>query len=104
MSELKITRVRKKRGRIITVFGKRWFDKRWGNTYFSVVVLVDGIFKGKQPYEYGYGDQYLQRALEILQGVGVYPKVEHEALWHLAELHGDKFNYFVADVASKKDL
>lgn len=96
---------RKKTKRIITVFGKRWFDKRYGNTYFSVQVYVDGKFLGYWPYEYGYGDQYLQRAQTMLVGAGVYTEAESvQGLTRMARERGDLLNYFVADVATKKDL
>lgn len=50
----------------ITIIGRRWFDRKYGNTYHSVSVWVDGEFIGKNPYEYGYGDHYIQSAFVIL--------------------------------------
>lgn len=45
----------------------RWFDRRNGNTYCSVRVTRcrDGAVIAS-PYEYGYGDYYRQKALELM--------------------------------------
>ena len=47
--------------------GVKWFDKVNGNTYHSVVVTRcrDGA-RIHCPFEYGYGDQYKQTALDAM--------------------------------------
>lgn len=93
--------------RQIVVMGRRWFNKTWGNTYFSVAVYVNGEFIAKVPYEYGYGDQYMQRAVQLLIDAGFYPAPKdggYKPLWQFAQDTGDKLLYFVADVATKKEL
>ena len=58
----------------ITILGRRWNSKTYGNTYHSVVVFVDGEQVGKVDFTYGYDDQYIQTAHELLQKAGIYPK------------------------------
>ena len=98
---------------MIMIIGKRWFQKTWGNTYHSVRVSIDGNEIGYEPYSYGYGDQYLQTAHEILQKAGLFPKTGkrfasgmdidyHEFL--MASRDKSKFTIVVVDVDRKKDL
>ena len=93
-------------GKIIVVNGRRWFDRRWGNTYHSVEVNVNGDFVGSVDFDYGYGDHYLTNAHAILEKV--YPEYkeayEGEALWRAVERNGDKLVNFVTDVSRKRDL
>ena len=54
-----------------TVNAVKWFDGVNGNTYHSCAITRhrDGavIFA---PYQYGYGDQYRQSALELMKNTG----------------------------------
>ncbi len=100
----------------ITIIGRRWFQKTYGNTYHSVKVYVDGKLIGEEPFTYGYEDHYLQTAHAILQKVGVYPTTGmHSSLLSGADKdyynfqqdmrnHRDKFVINVCDVQRKKDL
>ena len=48
-----------------TVIAKKWFDKVNGNTYHSVRCVRhkdNAVIVG--PYQYGYGEQYRQTALD----------------------------------------
>jgi len=91
--------------RIITVVGKRWFQKTYGNTYHSVSVSVDGVSIGNSGIQYGYDDQYQQTALAMLQEAGVYPdNGEPESLRKFAQDAGDKLECYVSDVARERDL
>ena len=65
----------------ITVIGRRWFHRGPGNTYFSAQVYVNGDHVHTIPYEYGYGDQYLQSAFEWLE------KNDHIEPEHYPESH-----------------
>lgn len=85
----------------ITVLGRRWFEKTNGNTYHSVSVYVDGQLIGRNPYEYGYGNQYEQSAQAILNNNGIgatYPL----SMW--ARNNGHTLVQDVTDVQRKKDL
>lgn len=98
----------------ITIIGRRWFDKVYGKTYHSVAVWVNGKFIAENPYEYGYGDQYIQSAFEILQQAGFYPKsnkrfksgisVNYNKFLQDQRNHRNKFIISVSDVGRKKDL
>ena len=96
-----------KKGSVITIIGKRWFDKIYGNTYHSVKVLVNGDQVGYIPFTYGYGDMYEQNATEILWKAYKLPEAfsKNLALSYLRHhKNGYKVNIFVSDVQRKKDL
>lgn len=98
----------------IVISGKRWFDSVNGNTYHSVDVYVNGVHVAREPYEYGYGEQYIQTAHRLLQEKGVYKKTgEHlksgadkDYYDFMMDMRNNrnKFVVTVADVARKKDL
>lgn len=97
----------------ITIIGRRWFQRTYGNTYHSVSVIVDGTNIGRVPFMYGYGDQYIQTAFSILQDKGIYPKtgerrngfeVDYSRFLDDMRNHRDRFTITVSDVARQKDL
>lgn len=57
--------MKKKLPKMIIIEGRRWFQKTYGNTYHSVSVTIDGVTT-RSGRHYGYGDQYLQTAVECL--------------------------------------
>jgi len=96
----------------ITISARRWFDGN--NTYHSVDVYANGKHMGREPFEFGYGEGYLQTAHEILQKAGIYNKTDerlksgmdkdyYEFLMDKRE-HRNKFVVIVSDVSRKKDL
>jgi len=60
----------------IDVTAKEWFDKINGNSYFSARVVTDFGTRAEKtyyiPFEYGYGDYYLQAGAKVL--------TEHEVI------------------------
>ena len=91
----------------ITITGRRWFGKTHGNTYFSVEASINGEEVAAIDYEYGYGDQYLQSIVELMDSEGLLPKNgERKALtWFLRDLCvPGGFTCHVSDVARKMDL
>lgn len=105
----------------ITILARRWFDKTYGNTYHSVKVYVDGKLIGTQPFAYGYGEGYLQSAVELLVKAGIYERdvepdrVKGDTLikgndrtyWNMLNdmrTNRDKFVVDCVDVPRKKDL
>lgn len=94
----------------ITIHGKRWFQRSYGNTYHSVLVEIDGKTVWNSGQHYGYGDQYLQTAFDWLDQSGLVPPRKayanggHEALWQWAERHGITYSNVVSDVARERDL
>ena len=47
----------------IDIAAKEWFDKTYGNSYFSAQIILNYGLKDQQkyclPFQYGYGDQYI---------------------------------------------
>ena len=55
------------RSKKFTAIAVKWFDRYNGNTYHSVRIIRHRDNKILCcPYEYGYGDQYRQTALEAM--------------------------------------
>ncbi len=55
----------------IDMQAKEWFDKVNGNSYFAGTVTVNYGLKSQQsfnmPFQYGYGDSYYHKGLEVLK-------------------------------------
>ena len=94
----------------ITIIGKRWFERVNGNTYHSVIALVNGKQVVNVRFNYGYGDQYVQTAMKLLEVGKFLPNIEHykngatESLWSYCEKNKIQYSQFVSDVQRKKDL
>ena len=69
----------------LDIQAKEWFDGINGNSYFSARVTVDfgldTVEEFKLPYQYGYGEMYLQMTLELLTREGFIPTCPMMALW-----------------------
>ena len=87
----------------ITIIGRRWRQKVYGNTYNSVQIFVDTT-EIKLPYQYGYGDQYYHRAISYLveHGYIIPENGEYPSEW--AKRNGVNMVSVGVDVARKKDL
>ena len=98
---------------MITIIGRRWFDKINGNTYHSTEVYNNGEFVGREPFTYGYGDHYIQTGREILQDAELFPRTgkmlssgmdkdTHDFIMAIR----DRKEYLttVSDVGRRKDL
>jgi len=94
----------------VVIRGTRWFDKMYGNTYFSAVGIVNGIVVARIEYRYGYGDQYMHEMTDKLEKLGFLPNREaygkgvREALWNYAQRTGITQSYSATDVSRKRDL
>ena len=83
----------------LEIFGRRWFQKTYGNTYHTVTVIVNGE-EFKSGIKYGYGSAYLQTAADLLRANGYeVPENNNEAFHKMCEYPHD-----VEDVDRKKDL
>ena len=83
----------------LEIFGRRWFQKTYGNTYHTVTVIVNGE-ELKSGIQYGYGSAYLQTAADLLRVNGYeVPDDNLKAFQMLREYPHD-----VEDVYRKKDL
>jgi hypothetical protein len=90
-----------KKGDVIVIEGRRWFEKTNGNTYHSVSVSVNNDFEDSNPFCYGYGNQYEQTAFSLLKKA--YELEDNMPFWHLKD-KGIIVRSYVSDVARKKDL
>lgn len=68
----------------IDINAKEWFDKVNGNSYFSALVTVNYGMENEQtiklPFQYGYGEHYVDIAARFLSNAGLIP-VTYEVLW-----------------------
>ncbi len=92
------------------ISARRWFQKTYGNTYHSVRIFANGEEIANLPYQYGYGEQWLQTALDYLREKGLIEPQQYysngcgkfyETQYLRETLHG---TYEVADVNRKRDL
>lgn len=83
----------------LKIYGRRWFQKSYGNTYHTTTVIVNGE-EMKSGITYGYGNHYLQTAADMLRNAG----------YDIPENNGDayalmtKYEHKAVDVNRKKDL
>ena len=93
--------------KLIIIDARRWFDKTWGNTYHSVTVTVKHARKAdlvlRCDFAYGYGEQYLQTAHEMLHQAGYFGPDYSD---FRGAMRNDRKKFYVTctDVARKKEL
>jgi hypothetical protein len=59
-------------GRSLVVIARRWFDRTYGNSYYTARVVVDGETVATVPFDYGHGDlTYLAAAIKAARAAGV---------------------------------
>ena len=86
------------------IFGTHWFQPTYGNTYHVVRIYKNGELVHTSPMQYGYGDQYLQTAIEWMTANGAPAKSDND-YHNTIYLHETLFaEYQVSDVKRKKDL
>ena len=61
----------------LDIQAKEWFDRTYGNSYFSAQVTINFGMKDERvvyvPFQYGYGDAYVTKSYEQLQKDGILP-------------------------------
>lgn len=88
-----------KRIETLKIYGKRWFQKSYGNTYHTATVIVNGE-EMKSGITYGYGNHYLQTAADMLRNAGYeIPENNGKAYAMMT-----KYEHEATDVKRKKDL
>jgi hypothetical protein len=88
----------------IQVIGKRWFDRKNGNTYFSTDIYVNSEYEYAIPISYGYDQMYLQAAFEWLKDAGkIGEDYSYPPSLYCRE-NGIKLIDSVSDVPRKRDL
>lgn len=94
----------------ITVVGRRWFQKSMGSTYNTVEISINNGSFLKLPFCYGYGNYYIQRAVEFLAEKNVINPEKStntgstQPLWRYCKENDIKLHDNVYDVPRKKDL
>jgi hypothetical protein len=91
--------------RSIAIHGRRWFQRTYGNTYFSAEIFVNGSLVHKLEEQYGYGDQYVYAAGQWLAANGYIKLPQGTPLWTLrGAKNGIDLYYTASDVARERDL
>ena len=90
----------------ITVVGRRWRDKTYGNTYHTAEIFVNGEFAYKTDEAYGYGNAYIDSAKGWLWNSGLIPPKSPSQLdYEYFEQHPHIVtSYTVVDVGLRKHL
>ena len=83
----------------LEIFGKRWFQKSYGNTYHTVTVIVNGE-ELKSGIKYGYESAYLQTAADLLRVNGYEVPADNLKAFQMVL----EYPHSVKDVKRKKDL
>ena len=82
--------------------GRRWFQRTYGNTYHSVRIYGNNKELAYLPFQYGYGEGWLQTAIDWLKENQLIPdNAEYGTRYLREELGG---TYSCIDVTRKADL
>lgn len=86
----------------IKVTVKKWFDKVNGNTYHSVYFKINEteLFSG---FVYGYGDQYKQTLIDLLQKTGI-TEINDIPVKYGYEFFKVNFDFMAYDNCKKREL
>jgi hypothetical protein len=99
--------ISKAKGRIksIEIYGLKWFQKSYGNTYHRVKVFVNDEEIATSPITYGYGEQYVETAESLLKKNGYLKrKDDRTPLWRYCKERGIKLRYYAYDVKTEREL
>jgi hypothetical protein len=94
----------------IKVVGRRWFRRGAGGTYHVADIYVNDELLHTTPYQYGYGDQYLETATQWLEHEGIIPMRPRgngscTAGWRwIRDELGIPLDYYAFDVKRQRDL
>ena len=94
----------------IDVNAKEWFDKVNGNSYFSGNIVINLGMKSEKtltmPLEYGYGEFYLQKAMQnlALENLIKRETTKHGSLWNYCQDNNIILRTFKQENCLKRDL
>ncbi len=89
----------------IEIYGLKWFQKSYGNTYHRVKVYVNDELIAKSPITYGYGDYYIQNAEELLKKNGYLKRKDPTIpLRKYCKDRGIKYFAYAYDVKTEREL
>lgn len=90
------------------IAARRWFDRTAGNTYHSVRIYANNSEVAHLPFQYGYGEHWLQTAFDWLEAQGYIERphfdngsTEYGTVYLRERLNG---TYNLVDVTRKRDL
>ena len=87
----------------ITIRGNEWFDNTYGNSYHNSIVDIDGQ-RHQSGIEYGYGDQYIQTANELLISLNAIPDGFSIRRWKDLEILSKQHNIKIINLGIKNTL
>lgn len=70
----------------IVIYAKRWFQKTYGNTYFTAEIRVNGDKVGELPFQYGYGRHYEDMAARWLED-NKFVELDHHSSGMVSDLN-----------------
>jgi hypothetical protein len=96
----------------LDIQAKEWFDRANGNSYFSAQITIDFGYKSQKtiyiPFEYGYGDHYLDMAFQKLVKLKLIRLKESEKGYNLPyfcrDLRNIKLRYSKQENCLKRDV
>ena len=100
-------------GRIksICLEGRRWFQRLYGNTYYTANIFVNDRLVHTMPFAYGYGSQYEWDSWIWLIEKGWVKPMRYgdrpnnpEPAWQYCQRNGIEYHATVIDVRRKRDL
>lgn len=95
---------RLKKSDSVAIYGSRWFDKTYGNTYHTTELYVNDKLIETSDLTYGYDDGYIDTGLKMLEKHFVLPKGYNTSMrWQLRDFVRSYVTRAV-DVTRKKDL
>ena len=91
------------------VKGVRWFQKSYGNTYHKAYLsgLKNGVWQPichSDNMQYGYGEQYLCTATQLMVGAGLIECSNEYALNQRKVRQALNLEHYAEDVPRKKDM
>jgi hypothetical protein len=88
----------------ITILAREWFDKVNGNSYFAGEIYFDNIEVAAMPFQYGYGEHYIQMAADLLNKQGLLKIDENAPLWRHCKENGIALLTSKQENCLKRDL
>lgn len=93
----------------IEIKAKEWFDKANGNSYFSARIYINDKEAAILPFQYGYGDHYIDMANQWLSKNNYINTARHEngmwePLWRYCDENNIHLSTFKQDRCLKREL
>lgn len=93
----------------IEIRAKEWFDKANGNSYFSARIYIDNEQVAILPFQYGYGDHYIDMANAELDKLGLIDNPRHSngsrtPLWMYCNDNDIQLTAHMQDKCLKREL